>query len=133
MAQRPGAKVWGTDICVPISALTECILLAEDLARDAPFPAAAIGHVGDGNFHTAYLIDPANPDELAQVEKITEQLVRRAIQLEGTCTGEHGIGYGKIKYMQDEFGDPAVALMGVLKRAIDPQNLFNPGKILPDP
>lgn len=133
MAQRPGAKVWGTDICVPISALTECILLAEDLARDAPFPAAAIGHVGDGNFHTAYLIDPANPDELAQVEKITEQLVRRAIQLEGTCTGEHGIGYGKIKYMQDEFGDPAVALMGVLKRAIDPQNLFNPGKILPGP
>ena len=131
MAQRPGARIWGTDVCVPISALTECILLAENMAADAPFPAASIGHVGDGNFHTAYLIDPNDPDELARAEELAEKLARRAIALDGTCTGEHGVGYGKAKYMSEEFGDAGLSLMRTLKAAIDPRNLFNPGKILP--
>ena len=131
MAQRPGSRIWGTDVCVPISGLTECILLAEELAAEAPFPAASIGHVGDGNFHTAYLIDPNDPDELARAEELAESLARRAIALDGTCTGEHGVGYGKAKYMEAEFGDAGLSLMRMLKTAIDPSNLMNPGKILP--
>ena len=131
MARRPGARIWGTDVCVPISALTDCILFAEEIAAGVPFPTAAIGHVGDGNFHTAYLIDPASAEELALAEALSEKIARRAIALDGTCTGEHGVGYGKAKFMREEFGDPALALMRLLKRAVDPQDLFNPGKVLP--
>ena len=131
LAQRPGAKIWGTDVCVPISKLTDCIIFAKKDAAKASFPAAALGHVGDGNFHMGYLINIEDPNEKAEVERLSERLARYAISLGGTCTGEHGIGYGKIKYMVEEFGDPAITLMRALKQTIDPNNIFNPGKILP--
>ncbi|MGQ9368335.1 FAD-binding oxidoreductase [Azospirillum sp. ST 5-10] len=131
MALRPGGKIWGTDVCVPISRLVECIDLAKRDAAQAPFPAAALGHVGDGNFHMGYVIDPDDADERRLAEDLSTRLGLHAIALGGTCTGEHGVGYGKVKFMVPEFGEEAVALMRTLKAAIDPAGLFNPGKILP--
>ncbi len=131
LAMRPGAKVWGTDVCVPISALGECIREARRDAAEAPFFVTTLGHVGDGNFHMGYLIDMADPAEIKAAERLNERLVRHAISLGGTCTGEHGVGYGKAKFLTLEHGDAAVSLMRQIKHMIDPENLFNPGKILP--
>ncbi|NYZ13948.1 FAD-binding protein [Azospirillum sp. RWY-5-1] len=131
MALRPGARIWGTDVCVPISRLVECIGLARSDAAAAPFPVAALGHVGDGNFHMSYVIDPDSAAERRMAEEFSTRLGLHAIALGGTCTGEHGIGYGKVKFMVPEFGEEAVALMRTLKSAIDPAGLFNPGKIIP--
>lgn len=131
LAMRPGAKVWGTDVCVPISALAECIHAARADAAEAPFPVTTLGHVGDGNFHMGYLIDMANPAEIELAERLNERLVRHAIALGGTCTGEHGVGYGKARFLPLEHGEAAVNLMRQIKRMLDPENLLNPGKILP--
>jgi D-lactate dehydrogenase (cytochrome) len=126
--QRPGAIGWTTDVCVPISRLAECIVETKaDLATSA-VPSTILGHVGDGNFHVIFAIDPDAPHEMHEVEAINDKLVARALAMDGTCTGEHGIGLGKQQFLLDELGD-AVDMMRLIKRAIDPKDLFNPGKI----
>ena len=125
---RPGAIGWATDVCVPISRLAECITQTREDLDKASLPATILGHVGDGNFHVIFSIDPNAPEEMVEVEAINQRLVDRALAMDGTCTGEHGIGLGKQHCLVDELGE-AVDLMRVIKRALDPQNLFNPGKI----
>nr|WP_246332074.1 FAD-linked oxidase C-terminal domain-containing protein [Sphingomonas chungangi] len=126
---RPGAVGWSTDVCVPISRLPECIEQTQaDLAR-ASMPATILGHVGDGNFHVIFSIDPNQPEEMAEVEAINARIVRRALDMEGTCTGEHGIGLGKQHWLVEELGEDTVEIMRTIKRALDPRDLFNPGKI----
>ncbi|ATE64538.1 FAD-binding oxidoreductase [Rhizorhabdus dicambivorans] len=128
IAQRTGAIGWTTDVCVPISRLAECIVeTQQDLAGSA-VPSTILGHVGDGNFHVIFAIDPHAPEEMHEVEAINDRLVQRALGMDGTCTGEHGIGIGKQRHLVDELGD-AVDMMRLIKRAIDPKDLFNPGKI----
>jgi D-lactate dehydrogenase (cytochrome) len=126
---RPGSRAVSTDVCVPISRLTECIVeTSDDIAR-ASMPIPLFGHVGDGNFHCEILIRPDSEAELEEARKFNERVVNRALAMEGTCTGEHGIGFGKMGSLKKELGD-AVDLMASLKRAIDPENLFNPGKVV---
>ncbi len=125
---RPGAVGWTTDVCVPISRLPECILQTRADIDAGSVPASILGHVGDGNFHVIFSIDPAAPHEFAEVEAINRRLVDRAIAMDGTCTGEHGIGIGKQDWLVAELGD-AVDTMRTIKRALDPLNLMNPGKI----
>ncbi|WP_284618455.1 FAD-binding oxidoreductase [Aquabacterium humicola] len=126
---KPGCRTVTTDTCVPISRLADCIALAVDEAEAAGLPYYIVGHVGDGNFHIAYLIDPAIPAERDLAERLNDQLVHHALKLEGTCTGEHGIGLHKQAFLLDEAGAGAVDMMRVLKRALDPKNILNPGKI----
>lgn len=128
---RPNAKIWSTDVCVPISALAPCIHETQADIAGASFPISMVGHVGDGNFHLGLVIDPANERELTEAAAINDRLVRRALALDGTCTGEHGVGTGKIKFMRLEHG-PAVEMMKKVKRALDPLNILNPGKVLPE-
>ena len=131
-ALRPGAKGYVTDACVPISRLAEAIAeTAADLA-DCPLLAPLVGHAGDGNFHLAILIDPDSPAEKAEADRIAGRISERALRLGGTVTGEHGIGMGKRHYMAAEHGE-AWAVMGAVKRALDPHGLMNPGKLVPDP
>ncbi len=130
LALRPGARSLSTDVCVPISRLAECIHETKRDLADTPLLAPMVGHVGDGNFHLLFLIDPANPDEVAEANRLNERLVQRALAMEGTSTGEHGVGIGKAKFMRAEHG-AAVEVMRSVKLALDPLNLMNPGKILP--
>ncbi len=127
---KPGARAFTTDACVPISRLARCI--DETLAdvRTSPLPCPIFGHVGDGNFHCVILADPQRPDEMAEAERLNQRIMRRALALDGTCTGEHGIGLHKIGLLAEEHGDDAVDLMRRLKRAWDPLNILNPGKVL---
>ena len=131
LATRPGSRGWPTDVCVPIGVLAECILHAKGLLEDCPVPYAIMGHVGDGNFHVVFALDPNNAGDEAVVNRINAAMVEKALSVDGTCTGEHGIGLGKQKYMLAEHG-PALAVMRRIKAALDPEGLFNPGKILPD-
>ncbi len=131
LALRPGARVLSTDVCVPISRLAECIRVTQEETDRASFPVPLVGHVGDGNFHLLMVIDPNDPEELAEAKRLNESLVRRALAMDGTCTGEHGVGIGKRVWMEAEHG-PAVGVMRSLKQALDPQNILNPGKVLPD-
>jgi D-lactate dehydrogenase (cytochrome) len=125
---RPGARGWATDVCVPISRLVECIALTkQDIAR-SEVTATILGHVGDGNFHVIFVVDPASAKEMEEATRINDALVKRAIDMDGTCTGEHGIGLGKQEWLGLELGD-AVELMRDVKRALDPHCLMNPGKI----
>ncbi len=126
---RPGCRVVATDTCVPISRLADCLLDSVTEADASGIPYFLVGHVGDGNFHFGYLIDPASADERARAEALSDALVARALRLEGTCTGEHGIGLHKMGFLLDEAGAGAVEMMRTLKRALDPQNIMNPGKI----
>lgn len=128
VALRPGAVGWATDVCVPISRLPECITETKRDLATATIPATILGHVGDGNFHVIFAMDPTSADELAEVKAINTRLVKRALAMDGTCTGEHGIGLGKQDWLVEELGD-AVDVMRMLKRALDPRDLFNPGKI----
>jgi D-lactate dehydrogenase (cytochrome) len=126
---RPGSRAVSTDVCVPISRLTECIVeTSKDIAR-ASMPIPLFGHVGDGNFHCEILIRPEDDAELAEAKAFNERVVNRALAMEGTCTGEHGIGFGKMQSLRKELGE-AVDLMASLKRAFDPDNLMNPGKVV---
>ena len=126
---RPGSRAVSTDVCVPISRLTECIVeTSEDIAR-ASMPIPLFGHVGDGNFHCEILIRPDSEADLEEARRFNERVVDRALAMEGTCTGEHGIGFGKMLSLKKELGE-AVDLMASLKRAIDPENLMNPGKVV---
>ena len=131
MAMRPNAKIWSTDVCVPTAALPDCIKQTHEDMKKASFFIAAVGHVGDGNFHLGLVIDPQNREEMAEAEALNDRLVRRAIEMDGTCTGEHGIGTGKRKFMRLEHGE-GVEVMRAIKSALDPRNILNPGKILPD-
>lgn len=133
MAVRPGARVYATDVCVPISRLADCIReTREDVARSGDITSFLLGHIGDGNFHYVFLIDPDSPSEYRLVQELSERMVQRAIGMGGTCTGEHGIGIGKQKFLELEFGSTAVALMRAIKSALDPHAILNPGKLLPD-
>ncbi len=126
---RPGTRAVSTDVCVPISRLTECIVeTSKDIER-ASMPIPLFGHVGDGNFHCEILVRPDSDADLDEARAFNERVVNRALAMEGTCTGEHGIGFGKMRSLQKELGD-AVDLMASLKRAIDPDNLMNPGKVV---
>src|SRR3954451_23461534 len=128
-ATRPGSQGLTTDVCVPVSRLAECILDTQADIETLGLPAPIVGHVGDGNFHVAVLVDPADPDEVARAEAFHERLVRRAIAMDGTCTGEHGVGYGKAHFLVEEHGPQAMAMMRAIKHALDPAGLFNPGKV----
>jgi D-lactate dehydrogenase (cytochrome) len=128
-ALRPGARGFATDACVPVSNLAECILETHRDIEASGLIAPIVGHVGDGNFHLAILVDPDDEDELARAVALNERLVRRAIALDGTCTGEHGVGYGKSAFLELEHGPEGVALMRAIKAALDPQGIFNPGKV----
>jgi D-lactate dehydrogenase (cytochrome) len=129
MAMRPNAKIWSTDVCVPTAALPECIRESHEDMKKASFFIAAVGHVGDGNFHMGLVIDPQNAAEMAEAEAFNERLVKRAIAMDGTCTGEHGVGTGKRKFMRLEHGE-GVEVMRAIKRALDPQNIMNPGRVI---
>jgi D-lactate dehydrogenase (cytochrome) len=126
---RPGCRCQSTDTCVPISRLAESINESIAEADTAGIPYWVVGHVGDGNFHLSWLIDPDDPQEFATIERLGVQMVERALRLEGTCTGEHGIGLHKMRYLVEEAGDGTVALMRQIKRALDPKNIMNPGKM----
>jgi D-lactate dehydrogenase (cytochrome) len=127
---RKGARGYVTDACVPISRLAEAILeTAEDLAG-SPLIAPLVGHVGDGNFHLAILIDPSDPAELAEAERLGTRISERTLRLDGTVSGEHGVGIGKRKFMEAEHGE-AWAVMGDIKRTLDPTGILNPGKMVP--
>ena len=125
----PGCRCITTDACVPISHLADALLECVTEADASGIPYFLVGHVGDGNFHFGYLIDPDNDDERARAEVLNERLVQRAIALGGTCTGEHGIGVHKQGFLQEEAGDGAVQMMRAIKQALDPKNILNPGKI----
>ncbi len=131
LAMRPGSKGWATDVCVPISRLADCILETRSDIEESKLTVPLVGHVGDGNFHLLFLIDPENEEEeLKLYQPLNDRLVERALRMGGTCTGEHGIGSGKIKYMEAEHGE-SLDLMRQIKQAFDPDNLMNPGKMLP--
>lgn len=129
---RKGCIGWPTDVCVPIGRLAECIAETKRDLEGASIPAPILGHVGDGNFHVIFVIDPNNPAEQDEAERLNARLVERALAMDGTCTGEHGIGLGKQDWLVRELGEDGVDLMRTIKRAIDPKNLFNPGKIFTD-
>ncbi len=128
VALRPGAVGWTTDVCVPISRLPECIIETKRDLAGASMPATILGHVGDGNFHVIFAMDPDSVDEMREVKALNARLVARALEMDGTCTGEHGIGIGKQDWLVQELGE-SVDVMRTLKRALDPLDLFNPGKI----
>ncbi|MFP3889030.1 FAD-linked oxidase C-terminal domain-containing protein [uncultured Ralstonia sp.] len=128
---KPGCRAVTTDVCVPISRLAECVVETEQdlIASALHLPAPIVGHVGDGNFHVALLIDPNKPEELAEAERINQRIVARAIAMDGTCTGEHGVGLHKMDFLVAEHGNDAIDLMRSVKQALDPKHILNPGKI----
>jgi len=129
LSLRPGSKGWPTDVCVPISRLADCIVETKQDIEAHNLLAPIVGHVGDGNFHTTIIIDHDDPTELKAAEEFNQRLVSRALAMGGTCTGEHGIGTGKMAFLEQEHGVEAVGLMRLLKQALDPENRMNPGKI----
>jgi D-lactate dehydrogenase (cytochrome) len=126
---KPGCRTVSTDTCVPISKLAECVTTASEAATAAGMQHYIVGHVGDGNFHIAYLVDPTVPAERELAERLNHELVQRAIDVQGTCSGEHGIGLHKMGFLVTEAGAGAIDMMRTLKRALDPKNIMNPGKI----
>jgi D-lactate dehydrogenase (cytochrome) len=130
-ATRPGVEAWVTDVCVPISRLAECIIETQNDIAASFLRAGILGHAGDGNFHVGFYLLPNDPKEMAEAQRLNERLVHRALALDGTCTGEHGIGCGKIDFVLTEHGE-AMSVMRAIKTAIDPHNIMNPGKIFRD-
>ncbi|MYN14744.1 FAD-binding protein [Pusillimonas sp. TS35] len=130
---RPGCRSSTTDVCVPISRLADCVTETAAELDAASFPYTIVGHVGDGNFHVLMLLDPDNPQEWEASEQLNRRLVERAIRMDGTCTGEHGVGLHKMAFMLAEHGRDALDLMASLKHAFDPHDILNPGKIIPGP
>ncbi len=127
---RPGATAIATDVCVPISRLAECVVETQRDLADSRLIAPILGHVGDGNFHLTLLVDLTDADEVARAKTLSERLVARALAMDGTSTGEHGVGQGKMAYLADEHGEGALEVMRAIKRALDPDNIMNPGKIV---
>jgi D-lactate dehydrogenase (cytochrome) len=126
---RPGCRAISTDTCVPISRLADSISGARRILDTASFPTMLLGHVGDGNFHAVALIDADDANEVAEAERLNDEIVRLALAMDGTCTGEHGVGLHKIGFLEEEAGDDALDLMRRIKRALDPDDIMNPGKI----
>ena len=126
---KPGSRAVSTDVCVPISRLAECIAATNQDIAKASMPIPLFGHAGDGNFHLVILVDPQSGAEIAEAEAINHRVVERAIAMDGTCTGEHGIGMGKLDFLETEHGE-AVNVMRAIKRTLDPENLLNPGKVI---
>ncbi len=129
IALRPGSKGYATDVCVPISRLAQCIEETRKDIEESGLLAPIVGHVGDGNFHLVMVLDPDDADEMARAKDLNERLVMRGLAMDGTCTGEHGVGYGKIDFLVAEHGE-AVSVMRTLKTALDPLGIMNPGKIV---
>jgi D-lactate dehydrogenase (cytochrome) len=129
LAQRPGCGGWATDVCVPISRLAECIAETKKDLEDTGLYAPLVGHVGDGNFHLVYVIDENNAEEMQKASDHNDRMVLRALAMDGTCTGEHGVGYGKIGFLEAEHGE-AIGLMRAIKTSLDPDNIMNPGKMI---
>ncbi len=129
VALRPGCQMWVTDVCVPISQLAECLLETKSELATLPLTTPIVGHVGDGNFHVLCVVNPDDAEEMAVAKAMNERLVRRALRMGGTCTGEHGVGFGKMGYLEEEHGE-AIEVMKAIKRALDPLNLMNPGKMV---
>ncbi len=129
-ALRPGAKVFVSDVCVPISRLAECIAAAQADIAESRLVSPIVGHVGDGNFHLCLMIDMDDNGEIARAQALLQRLVARALAMDGTCTGEHGVGQGKMKYLEGELGATAIGAMSAIKRALDPHDLMNPGKVV---
>jgi D-lactate dehydrogenase (cytochrome) len=127
---RPGAQAVATDVCVPISRLAECVVETQRDIAEQKLVAPILGHVGDGNFHLTLLVDMADPADVARAKQLCERVVERALAMDGTCTGEHGVGEGKMKYLAGELGEPALGAMAAIKRAFDPDGIMNPGKIV---
>jgi D-lactate dehydrogenase (cytochrome) len=127
---RPGASLVPTDVCVPISRLAECVTETQRDVAESKLIAPVVGHVGDGNFHLTLLIDMQSQDEIKIAKAFNERLVERALAMDGTCTGEHGVGQGKMKYLAAEHGETALEAMRAIKRALDPLDIMNPGKIV---
>jgi len=126
---RPGAQALASDVCVPISRLAECVIETQRDVAETGLVAPVVGHVGDGNFHLSLLVDLSDAGEVTRTKALLERLIDRALAMDGTCTGEHGVGQGKMKYLLAEHGEPALAAMRAIKRALDPLDIFNPGKI----
>ena len=131
LSLRPGSKGLTTDVCVPLSNLAECIAGTQADTAESFLMAPIVGHVGDGNFHVVFLVDPEKPEEIEEAERLHHRLVQRALALDGTCTGEHGVGLGKQDFLVEEHGTDALDVMRSIKTALDPLGLMNPGKILP--
>jgi D-lactate dehydrogenase (cytochrome) len=131
IASRPGCKAWTSDVCVPIAHLAECIVETQADLAASNLVAPLVGHAGDGNFHLIFMLDPDDPDERDRVAAANHRLVERALRFGGTCSGEHGVGVGKLKYLEQEHGAEALEMMRQVKRALDPANLMNPGKLVP--
>ena len=129
LAMRPGSRGWTTDACVPISRLADCILETKRDIAASHLVAALVGHVGDGNFHMIFPVNPDDPADISEAERLSGRLAERAIAMGGTCTGEHGVGLGKMKFLEREHGD-ALDVMRAIKRTLDPDNIMNPGKML---
>ena len=129
-ALRPGAQAFATDVCVPISRLAECVIETQRDLAATRLLAPILGHVGDGNFHVTLLVDMADAGEVARARALHERMIERALSMDGTCTGEHGVGQGKMKYLNLEHGPAALNVMRAVKQALDPQNIMNPGKIV---
>jgi D-lactate dehydrogenase (cytochrome) len=129
LRSRPGCKAVNTDVCVPISRLADCLLVSIEEADACGLPYFMVGHVGDGNFHFGYLIDPNVPHEREQAEALNHAMVQRALAMQGTCSGEHGVGLHKMGFLEQEAGAGAVAMMRAIKQALDPDNILNPGKM----
>src|SRR6266487_1563269 len=129
-ALRPGAQALATDVCVPISRVAECVTATQREIAELGLVAPILGHVGDGNFHLTLLVDMADEAEVKAAKTLCERLVERALAMDGTCTGEHGVGQGKMKYLAGELGGAALASMAAIKRALDPDDIMNPGKIV---
>ena len=128
---RPGSRAVSTDVCVPISRLAECVHETMEDVKSYFAPVPLLGHIGDGNFHLMLLVDPARPEETETAKQFNKRLIERALRLEGTCTGEHGVGLGKIGSMRMELGEDVMDLMRDIKQVFDPDNLMNPGKVVP--
>jgi len=129
LALRPGSKGWPTDVCVPISRLADAIIETKADIAASHLISPVVGHVGDGNFHLVFLVDPDKPEDMAEAQRLNDRLVERALAMGGTCTGEHGIGYGKMAFLEQEAGD-ALFAMAAVKKALDPDNIMNPGKVV---
>jgi D-lactate dehydrogenase (cytochrome) len=128
---KPGTRAVSTDVCVPISRLAECVRETMQDVKSYIAPVPLLGHIGDGNFHLMFLVDPAKPEQTELAKEFNRRLIERALRMEGTCTGEHGIGMGKMGSMRMELGDDVIDVMRDLKRVFDPENLMNPGKVVP--
>jgi D-lactate dehydrogenase (cytochrome) len=128
---RPGSRAVSTDVCVPISRLAQCVHETMEDVKNYIAPVPLLGHIGDGNFHLMLLVDPAKPQETEIAKTFNKRLIERALRMEGTCTGEHGIGMGKMGSMRLELGDDVIDVMRDIKRTLDPDNLLNPGKVVP--